>query len=426
MESRAQELKAKIKDCLMLAKESMKEKDKEGAILLLKRKKLLEKQIPTIHGNILNLEMQITSLEAAAQNAKMMECLGESIKVLATKEEKKEEKPYFNTETLSDKEFHAKYEVKEKLGDGSFATVKRVVNRQDKTEYAVKVTNQMTDAELKEIQILMKVDHQHCVKLHETYKGKENAFLVMEIMMGGELFDRIVSKGNFSEKEASHLSRTMLECLEYLHKNGIVHRDLKPENFLYSSKADDAALKLSDFGLAAIVGTDQTMDTACGTPGYVAPEVLKGKAYGSPVDIWSFGVILYVCLCGFPPFYDENVRKLYSQIKRGAYDFPSPYWDNVSEDAKDVVKKCLCVDTSKRFTAKQLLQHPWVKGEDASDKPLGGDFIERLQILQSKRRLRHGVHSIIAINRFLRSIKPSDGRSSVFDPVLLQGDDLQG
>jgi len=179
---------------------------------------------------------------------------------------------------------------------------------------------------------------------------------------GGELFDRIVAKGHFSEPASADLVYKILDATQYLHSVGIVHRDLKPENLLLSDPSDQAEVKVADFGLAKILGAEgQMMATTCGTPGYVAPEVLKNKGYDKQVDVWSIGVILYILLCGFPPFYEENTALLFEQIMRGQYDFPEPYWDPISAQAKDLVQHMLVVDPKKRYTTQQCMAHSWFK-----------------------------------------------------------------
>merc|ERR1719181_726958 len=194
--------------------------------------------------------------------------------------------------------------------------------------------------------------------------------LVMELVTGGELFDRIVARGNYTEKDAASLMATLCDALAYLHEQAIVHRDLKPENLLYSSPDDDAIIKVADFGLARMVSGKDMMKTACGTPGYVAPEVLKNQGYDSgAVDIWSVGVILYILLCGFPPFYEEELPALFDQILHARYDFPTPWWDNISKEAKDLVTKLLELDPKTRLTATQVKAHVWCSG-NASSAPL--------------------------------------------------------
>jgi len=230
------------------------------------------------------------------------------------------------------------------------------------------------------------------------FETSSKLFLVLELLTGGELFDRIVEAGFFSEQQASKLLRDVAMAVDYIHAKGIVHRDLKPENLLYSHKGEDAEIKLTDFGLAHH-GSTADMNTACGTPGYVAPEVLNGESYDKAVDLWSVGVILYILLCGFPPFYSANTPELYDQIREGRYSFPEPYWTNVSQSAKDLVTGLLTVDVSKRMTIKQLLQHPWITGS-ASDKAYDSSYIFQLKLYQARRKFKRGVRFIMAIVKF--------------------------
>lgn len=175
---------------------------------------------------------------------------------------------------------------------------------------------------------------------------------------GGELFDRIVEKGSYTEKDAAGLIRQVLAAVDYMHDQGVVHRDLKPENLLYYSADDDSKIMISDFGLSKMEESG-IMATACGTPGYVAPEVLAQKPYGKAVDVWSIGVISYILLCGYPPFYDENDANLFAQILKGEFEFDSPYWDEISDSAKDFIRHLMCVSVEQRYTCKLALAHPW-------------------------------------------------------------------
>lgn len=209
-----------------------------------------------------------------------------------------------------------------------------------------------------EIRVLRKLNHSNIVQLKETYEDKQKVYLVMELVTGGELFDRIVEKGSYTEKDASALIRQILEAVDYMHCQGVVHRDLKPENLLYYNQDPDSKIMISDFGLSKMEDSG-VMATACGTPGYVAPEVLSQKPYGKAVDIWSIGVIAYILLCGYPPFYDENDANLFAQIVKGDFEFDSPYWDDISDSAKDFISHLICVNPTKRYTCKQALGHPW-------------------------------------------------------------------
>ncbi|NXS99950.1 KCC2D kinase, partial [Jacana jacana] len=178
---------------------------------------------------------------------------------------------------------------------------------------------------------------------------------------GGELFEDIVAREYYSEADASHCIQQILEAVLHCHQMGVVHRDLKPENLLLASKSKGAAVKLADFGLAIEVqGEQQAWFGFAGTPGYLSPEVLRKDPYGKPVDMWACGVILYILLVGYPPFWDEDQHRLYQQIKAGAYDFPSPEWDTVTPEAKDLINKMLTINPAKRITASEALKHPWI------------------------------------------------------------------
>uniref|UniRef100_A0A8C3S2Y1 calcium/calmodulin-dependent protein kinase n=1 Tax=Chelydra serpentina TaxID=8475 RepID=A0A8C3S2Y1_CHESE len=203
-----------------------------------------------------------------------------------------------------------------------------------------------------------------CVPLvppHCAWESPNLPWSVSSRVTGGELFEDIVAREYYSEADASHCIHQILESVNHIHQHDIVHRDLKPENLLLASKCKSAAVKLADFGLAIEVqGEQQAWFGFAGTPGYLSPEVLRKDPYGKPVDIWACGVILYILLVGYPPFWDEDQHKLYQQIKAGAYDFPSPEWDTVTPEAKNLINQMLTINPAKRITADQALKHPWV------------------------------------------------------------------
>uniref|UniRef100_A0A671WB55 non-specific serine/threonine protein kinase n=1 Tax=Sparus aurata TaxID=8175 RepID=A0A671WB55_SPAAU len=219
-----------------------------------------------------------------------------------------------------------------------------------------------------EIAVLHRIKHPNIVTLEDIFESTSHLYLVMQLVSGGELFDRIVEKGFYTERDASQLIHQILDAVKYLHDMGIVHRDLKPENLLYYSMDEDSKIMISDFGLSKIEGAGSVMSTACGTPGYVAPEVLAQKPYSKAVDCWSIGVISYILLCGYPPFYDENDAKLFEQILKAEYEFDSPYWDDISDSAKDFICHLMEKEPLKRYTCEQALQHPWICGDTALDK----------------------------------------------------------
>ena len=239
----------------------------------------------------------------------------------------------------------------------------------------------MGEAELEnlynELNIMSIVDHPNIVRVSEYYENEGIVFIIMELMSGGELFDRIVQYEHYTEKQAAQAFRSIVDAVRYCHSLGIVHRDLKPENLLYSENEDNALLKVSDFGLAKyLIPRDENtpMYTACGTPNYVAPEIIVGKGYDNKVDCWSLGVILYVMLCGFPPFFDEDNEVLFKLIQNGNYDFPSPYWDEVSVEAKDLIKNLLVINHRQRLTTDEILKHSWLTGKIHSNKALQFDY----------------------------------------------------
>jgi len=306
---------------------------------------------------------------------------------------------YASTMTIRDL-----YDIRGELGSGTFAVVKLGILKTTGNPYAIKIIDKATlqenrEALLTEISILKQVNHPNVIRLEEIFETRKKLYLVMNLLNGGELFDRIVENGSFSEKDASDLVRDIIGAISYLHNMGIVHRDLKPENLLYTDKSASAQIKIADFGLSKFVTKNELLQTACGTPGYVAPEVLMLQGYSKEVDLWSVGVIVYILLCGFPPFYSESDAEMFELIKEANYDFPSPYWDKISESAKDLVRGLLCKDPDERLTCEQALRHPWVQGSSASTVK-NTQLIETLKDFQARRRFQQGVGKLITINRF--------------------------
>ncbi|XP_058795223.1 calcium/calmodulin-dependent protein kinase type 1-like isoform X2 [Phymastichus coffea] len=310
-----------------------------------------------------------------------------------------------------------KYVLKEQLGTGAFSEV-RLAESKDRPGmmYAVKIIDKKAlkgkeDSLENEIKVLRRLTHPNIVQLLETFEDKHKVYLVMELVTGGELFDRIVAKGSYTERDASSLIRQVLEAVDYMHEQGVVHRDLKPENLLYYSPDEDSKIMISDFGLSKMEDSG-IMATACGTPGYVAPEVLAQKPYGKAVDVWSIGVISYILLCGYPPFYDENDANLFAQILKGEYEFDSPYWDDISDSAKDFISRLMCVDVEKRYTCKQALGHPWISGNAASNKNIHGTVSEQLKKNFAKSRWKQAYHATTVIRQMQRLALNSSATSS--------------
>ncbi|XP_055492801.1 serine/threonine-protein kinase DCLK1a isoform X1 [Leucoraja erinacea] len=262
-----------------------------------------------------------------------------------------------------------RYKVGRTIGDGNFAIVKDCIERSTSREYALKIINKSKCRGKEhmiqnEVSILRRVKHPNIVLLIEEMDTPNELYLVMELVKGGDLFDAIASTNKYTERDASGMLYNLASAIKYLHSLNIVHRDIKPENLLvYEHQDGSKSLKLGDFGLATVV--DGPLYTVCGTPTYVAPEIIAETGYGLKVDIWAAGVITYILLCGFPPFRGQSNDQevLFDQILMGHQEFPSPYWENISDSAKDLITMMLQVDIEQRYSAQQLLDHPWVNDD---------------------------------------------------------------
>lgn len=267
------------------------------------------------------------------------------------------------------------YEFIERIGTGNFSVVHKVRHMQTGEIFAAKVIGKakLKDDDLHrlsmELSVLQQVSHPNIITLKEVFETNHMLYIVTELVTGGELFDRIVVRGTYTEKDAAELVTKVIEAIAYLHARGIVHRDIKPENLLLSTKDEDTQVKIADFGLAKILGDSIMMQTACGTPGYVAPEILRAQGYGKEVDMWSVGVVTYILVCGFPPFYNENIPLLFESILKADFDFPMEDWEHISDDCMDFIDQLLVVDPSQRLTAQQALKHSWLQG-NAPPTPL--------------------------------------------------------
>ena len=261
------------------------------------------------------------------------------------------------------------------------------------------------EALMQEVNVLQQLDHPNIVKLHGFFDEPTMFYLVMDLIEGGELFEHIVQKEFYSEKEARDLIRTLLDTIKYCHGHAICHRDLKPENLLCISKEDDSNIKLCDFGFAAKV-TDNNLTQLCGTPGYVAPEILKRQPYGLGVDMWSVGVLMYILIGGYPPFYDEDTAVLYEQIKNGRFDFHDEQWASISMEAKDLIMKLLTVDPSSRIDAGLARKHAWLMGDDdwLRERDLHRTIGE-LKRFQARKKFKAAAKAVIATHRMKYSFR---------------------
>uniref|UniRef100_H3AVR3 calcium/calmodulin-dependent protein kinase n=1 Tax=Latimeria chalumnae TaxID=7897 RepID=H3AVR3_LATCH len=309
--------------------------------------------------------------------------------------------------TITCTRFTDEYQLYEEIGKGAFSVVRRCVKLSTGYEYAAKIINtkklSARDHQKleREARICRLLKHSNIVRLHDSISEEGFHYLVFDLVTGGELFEDIVAREYYSEADASHCIQQILEAVLHCHQMGVVHRDLKPENLLLASKCKGAAVKLADFGLAIEVqGDQQAWFGFAGTPGYLSPEVLRKEAYGKPVDIWACGVILYILLVGYPPFWDEDQHKLYQQIKAGAYDFPSPEWDTVTPEAKNLINQMLTINPAKRITAQEALRHPWVcQRSTVASMMHRQETVECLKKFNARRKLKGAILTTMLATR---------------------------
>ncbi|XP_030636274.1 calcium/calmodulin-dependent protein kinase type II delta 1 chain isoform X4 [Chanos chanos] len=303
--------------------------------------------------------------------------------------------------------FTDEYQLYEELGKGAFSVVRRCMKISTGQEYAAKIINtkklSARDHQKleREARICRLLKHPNIVRLHDSISEEGFHYLVFDLVTGGELFEDIVAREYYSEADASHCIQQILEAVLHCHQMGVVHRDLKPENLLLASKLKGAAVKLADFGLAIEVqGDQQAWFGFAGTPGYLSPEVLRKDPYGKPVDMWACGVILYILLVGYPPFWDEDQHRLYQQIKAGAYDFPSPEWDTVTPEAKDLINKMLTINPVKRITAAEALKHPWIcQRSTVASMMHRQETVECLKKFNARRKLKGAILTTMLATR---------------------------
>ncbi|KAM9394726.1 calcium/calmodulin-dependent protein kinase type II subunit gamma isoform 12-T12 [Salvelinus alpinus] len=309
--------------------------------------------------------------------------------------------------------FTDEYQLYEELGKGAFSVVRRCVKKSNGQEFAAKIINtkklSARDHQKleREARICRLLKHPNIVRLHESISEEGFHYLVFDLVTGGELFEDIVAREYYSEADASQCINQILESVHHMHQHDIVHRDLKPENLLLASKLKGAAVKLADFGLAIDVqGDEQAWFGFAGTPGYLSPEVLRKDPYGKPVDIWACGVVLYILLVGYPPFWDEDQHKLYQQIKAGAYDFPSPEWDTVTPEAKNLINQMLTINPAKRITADQALKHPWIcQRSTVASMMHRQETVECLRKFNARRKLKGAILTTMLVTRNFSACK---------------------
>lgn len=304
------------------------------------------------------------------------------------------------------KTFNSIFDRGGKLGEGAFSVVIEAKEKDSGESYAIKIVTKSKlsledEVALKdEIQVLRELKHENIIRLYGVFDEPDYIYLVTERMMGGELFDRIVQKAYYNEKEARDVCKILLDALAYCHDRRVAHRDLKPENLLLVSKEDDNQLKLADFGFAKTCTEPKSLRTQCGTPGYVAPEILFGVQYDTQADIWSLGVIIYILLGGYPPFIDKTQKNLFRKIKRGEYEFHAQYWSSVSPGAKKLITRMLTVDPDERITAQEALKDDWILGN--SEELAGMDLsvnLTEFKKFNAMRKFKGAVKAVMMINK---------------------------
>jgi calcium-dependent protein kinase len=296
------------------------------------------------------------------------------------------------------------YTLGRKLGQGQFGVTYLCVEKSTGKEFACKSIAKrklisMEDVEdvRRELHIMHHLSgHPNIVNIKGAYEDVTSVHLVMELCAGGELFDRIIQRGHYSEAKAAELTRTIVGVVEACHSLGVMHRDLKPENFLFSNHSEDAALKTTDFGLSVFFKPGEIFTDVVGSPYYVAPEVLR-KHYGPEADVWSAGVILYILLSGVPPFWAETEQGIFEQVLKSELDFVSDPWPKISESAKDLLRKMLNPNVAKRLKSHQVLCHPWIREDGvAPDRPIDPAVQTRLKQFSAMNKLKKIAIRVIA------------------------------
>ncbi|KAK2454586.1 calcium-dependent protein kinase [Trifolium repens] len=305
--------------------------------------------------------------------------------------------------TVSLREF---YNLGPKLGQGQFGTTFLCVEKATGKEYACKSIMKrklLTEEDVEDVRREIQIMHHlagspNVISIKEASEDAVAVHVVMELCSGGELFDRIVERGHYTERKAAKLARTIVGVIQSCHSLGVMHRDLKPENFLFVNQQEDSPLKAIDFGLSAFFKPGDIFNDVVGSPYYVAPEVLR-KRYGPEADVWSAGVILYILLCGVPPFWGESEQEIFEAILNSDLDFSSDPWPSISESAKDLVMKMLVRDPSKRLSAYDVLRHPWIQVDGAApDKPLDSAVLSRMKQFTAMNKLKKMALRVIAEN----------------------------
>ncbi|KAL2649862.1 hypothetical protein R1flu_017990 [Riccia fluitans] len=355
-------------------------------------------------------------------------CVGQATKALNNLRGKKS-----HYRRVSEADFTKTYTIGKTLGVGGFSVVKSGTNIITGEPVAIKIIDRSKygpkDGSLeREIQVLEKVQHPNCICFKECFFTSKSVYLITELVTGGELLERVLAKGRYTEEEAATTISQVLKGVAYLHSIGIVHRDLKLENILLKTKDDNSVVKIADFGLSKIFVGAAILTTICGSPQYVAPEVLevgqKRSSYTPAADLWSVGVILYILLSGFSPFDDVSECALFKKIKKGQYSFKASVWEGISEEAKDLVRGLLCIIPDRRLTAAQALAHPWIQKYAAAERTEDNAEVRddlapsahRIQTLQNKHNIEDSSSS--SDDNELQYIPLSANKLESFSPAV--------
>ncbi len=316
------------------------------------------------------------------------------------------------------------YEIKETLGSGAFAKVVKVLHKKSGQYRALKIIKKQKDQDparmYLEVEILKKLVHPNIMQIFEFYEDKKSFQIITELCEGGELFDMIVEKGNFNEDEAAWIMKQLLSAVNYIHTNNICHRDIKPENILLDTKKDNI-IKIIDWGTARFFDKNKKMNKISGTPYYIAPEVLFEK-YDEKCDVWSCGIIMYIILCGYPPFNGENDSEILAKIKLGKFSFPDEEWEHVSDSAKDLIKKMLTFKPEERASAGVILEHPWIKDHNKRkvNPTLGKKCLSNMKKFHAGRKIQQAALTYIV--NYLMTKEEKNEMIEMFQSLDKNGD----
>ena len=349
---------------------------------------------------------------AAAFHVEKISDLFKETDLHADEEDEEEEKTSppqvqkLNMSKTKKKKFDELYEVKEKLQRGSASVVKKCYSKVYHKDFAVKIIERDTKTDelvLHEVSIMNHLHHKNLVGVVDFFEEDDFYYIVMELMEGGDVFDRILDLQNYTEKDARDLAKTLLLAVDYMHQNGVAHRDIKPQNLFLDSKSDNSSIKVGDFGFAKRVHTPKSLNLRCGTPSYVAPEILKNQPYDQSCDMWSVGVVLYVLLCGYTPFHEEQQEKMFERIKVADFTFHPEEWDQISDEAKELIKGLICTNPDKRLTAAQALRSKWING--MSDMALSRRSLESQRNLVKNKNMLRLSNVAMGLKKFQKKAK---------------------